>query len=84
MGITSDWNTMSNYNRLIQGVSVNSKASQFIFTKNGNGTWVISSAWDNQFVFDMNSGSTKMVLLYKSIRKMVQKHNLGDYIKLII
>lgn len=68
LGITSDWNTMSNYNRLIQGVSVNSKASQFIFTKNGNGTWVISSAWDNQFVFDMNSGSTKngtIVQIYK-------------------
>lgn len=38
---------MSNFDRIVQGVNVNSKASQFILIKNGNGTWIISSAWDN-------------------------------------
>lgn len=57
LGITTDWKSMSNYNRIVQGVNANSKAGQFIFTKNSNGTWVISSAWDRSFVFDMSGGS---------------------------
>lgn len=58
LGITTNWNSMSNFNRLVQGVSSNSKAGQFIFTKNKNGNWVISSAWDHNFVVDMNNAST--------------------------
>lgn len=58
LGITTNWNSMSNFNRLVQGVSSNLKAGQFIFTKNKNGNWVISSAWDHNFVVDMNNAST--------------------------
>lgn len=58
LGITANWNSMSNFNHLVQGVSSNSKAGQFIFTKNKNGNWVISSAWDHNFVVDMNNAST--------------------------
>ena len=58
LGITTNWNTMSNTNRLVQGVSSSSKAGQFIFTRNSNGSWMISSAWDSRYVFDLSGGST--------------------------
>ena len=54
VGISTNWNTMGNYNSLIQGVNASSKAAQFIFTRNSNGQWIISSAWDSRYVFDLN------------------------------
>lgn len=45
---------MGNYNSLIQGVNASSKAAQFIFTRNSKGQWIISSAWDSRYVFDLN------------------------------
>ena len=41
VGISTNWNTMGNYNSLIQGV-------------NAKGQWIISSAWDSRYVFDLN------------------------------
>lgn len=58
LGITTNWNTMGNYNRLVQGVDSSSKAAQFIFTKNSKGQWIISSAWDSKYVLDLSGGST--------------------------
>lgn len=58
LGISTNWNTMGNYNRLVQGVNASSKAAQFIFTKNSKGQWIISSAWDSKYVIDLNGGST--------------------------
>lgn len=58
LGISTDWNTMGNYNRLVQGVDSSSKSAQFIFTKNSNGQWIISSAWDSKYVVDLYGGST--------------------------
>ena len=49
---------MGNYNRLVQGVDSSSKSAQFIFTKNSNGQWIISSAWDSKYVVDLYGGST--------------------------
>lgn len=54
VGISTNWNTMGNYNSLIQGVNASSKAAQFIFTRNNKGQWIISSAWDSRYVFDLN------------------------------
>ncbi|MGM9962590.1 MAG: RICIN domain-containing protein [Holdemanella porci] len=54
VGISTNWNTMGNYNSLIQGVNASSKAAQFIFTRNSEGQWIISSAWDSRYVFDLN------------------------------
>ena len=54
VGISTNWNTMGNYNSLIQGVNASSKAAQFIFTRNSKGQWIISSAWDSRYVFDLN------------------------------
>lgn len=54
VGISTNWNTMGNYNSLIQGVDASSKAAQFIFTRNSKGQWIISSAWDSRYVFDLN------------------------------
>lgn len=58
LGISTNWNTMGNYNRLVQGVDSSSKAAQFIFKKNSKGQWVISSAWDAKYVIDLGNGST--------------------------
>lgn len=58
LGISTNWNSMGNSNRLIQGVNASTKAGQFIFTKNSSGQWIISSAWDHNFVIDMYNGST--------------------------
>ena len=57
VGISTNWNTMGNYNSLIQGVNASSKAAQFIFTRNSNGQWIISSAWDSRYVFDLNGAN---------------------------
>ena len=54
LGIQSDWYTMGNYSSLVQGVNASSKAGQFIFTRNNKGQWIISSAWDSRYVFDLN------------------------------
>ena len=58
LGISTNWNTMANYNRLVQGVDSSSKAAQFLFTKNSKGQWIISSAWDSKYVIDLYGGST--------------------------
>ena len=58
LGISTNWNTMTNYNRLVQGVDSSSKAAQFVFTKNSKGQWIISSAWDSKYVIDLYGGST--------------------------
>lgn len=58
LGISTNWNTMANYNRLVQGVDSSSKAAQFVFTKNNRGQWIISSAWDSKYVIDLYGGST--------------------------
>ncbi len=58
LGISTNWNTMGNYNRLVQGVDSSSKAAQFVFTKNSKGQWIISSAWDSKYVVDLYGGST--------------------------
>lgn len=57
VGISTNWNAMGNYNSLIQGVNASSKAAQFIFTRNSNGQWIISSAWDSRYVFDLNGAN---------------------------
>lgn len=57
VGISTNWNTMGNYNSLIQGVNASSKAAQFIFILNSNGQWIISSAWDSRYVFDLNGAN---------------------------
>lgn len=57
VGISTNWNTIGNYNSLIQGVNASSKAAQFIFTRNSNGQWIISSAWDSRYVFDLNGAN---------------------------
>lgn len=79
LGITSDWKSMSNSNRIVQGVNANSKAGQSIFTKNSNGTWVISSTWDRSFVFDMSGGSFNNgtpIQIYKNNGTNAQKFKL--------
>ena len=58
LGISTNRNTMANYNRLVQGVDSSSKAAQFVFTKNSKGQWIISSAWDSKYVIDLYGGST--------------------------
>lgn len=58
LGISTNWNTMANYNRLVQGVDSSSKAAQFVFTKNSKGQWIISSACDSKYVIDLYGGST--------------------------
>lgn len=58
LGISTNWNTMANYNRLVQGVDSSSKAAEFVFTKNSKGQWIISSAWDSKYVIDLYGGST--------------------------
>lgn len=57
LGVTTNWNQM-NSSRLVQGVNVSSKGAQFIFTRNSDGSWVISSAWDRRYVLDLYGGST--------------------------
>lgn len=57
VGVTTNWNQM-NSSRLVQGVNASSKGAQFIFTRNSDGSWVISSAWDRRYVFDLYGGST--------------------------
>ena len=57
IGIQTDWNTMGDNNRLVQGVNASTKAGQFIFTRNGSGNWVISSAWDSKYVMDLSGAS---------------------------
>lgn len=57
IGIQTDWKTMGNNNRFVQGVNASSKAGQFIFTRNSNGHWVISSAWDSRYVMDLSGAS---------------------------
>lgn len=58
LGISTNWNTMGNYNRLVQGIDSSSKAAQFVFTKNSKGQWIISSVWDSKYVIDLSNGST--------------------------
>ena len=57
LGVTTNWNQMKS-SRLVQGVSASSKGAQFIFTRNSDGSWIISSAWDRRYVFDLYGGST--------------------------
>lgn len=57
IGIQTNWKTMGNNNRFVQGVNASSKAGQFIFTRNSNGHWVISSAWDSRYVMDLSGAS---------------------------
>ena len=54
LGVQTDWNSMRDGNRLVQGVNASSKSGQFIIARNSNGYWVISSAWDSRFVVDLN------------------------------
>lgn len=57
LGVTTIWNQMKS-SRLVQGVNASSKGAQFIFTRNSDGSWIISSAWDRRYVFDLYGGST--------------------------
>lgn len=57
VGVTTNWNQMKS-SRLVQGVNASSKGAQFIFTRNSDGSWIISSAWDRRYVFDLYGGST--------------------------
>lgn len=57
VGVTTNWNQMKS-SRLVQSVNASSKGAQFIFTRNSDGSWVISSAWDRRYVFDLYGGST--------------------------
>ena len=57
LGVTTNWNQMKS-SRLVQGVNASSKGAQFIFTRNSDGSWIISSAWDRRYVFDLYGGST--------------------------
>lgn len=61
IGIQTDWKTMGNNNRFVQGVNASSKAGQFIFTRNSSGHWVISSAWDSRYVMDLSGASLNNV-----------------------
>ena len=60
---------MGDNNRLVQGVNASTKAGQFIFTRNGSGNWVISSAWDSKYVMDL------VDYLDKPDRTMKEKDN---------
>lgn len=71
---------MSNSNRIVQGVDVSTKAGQFIFTKNSNGTWIISSAWDRNFVFDISGGSANdgaVVQIYRNNQTAAQSWGMS-------
>lgn len=57
LGVTTNWNQMKS-SRLVQGVNASNKGAQFIFTRNSDGSWIISSAWDRRYVFDLYGGST--------------------------
>ena len=57
IGIQTNWKTMGNNDRFVQGVNASSKAGQFIFKRNSNGLWVISSAWDSRYVMDLSGAS---------------------------
>lgn len=58
LGISNDWLNIGNGNRLVQGIDSNSKSAQFIFKRNDQGQWVISSAWDSRYVVDLEYGLT--------------------------
>lgn len=58
LGISNDWLNIGNGNQLVQGIDSNSKSAQFIFKRNDQGQWVISSAWDSRYVFDLEYGLT--------------------------
>lgn len=80
IGIITDWKSMSNSNRIVQGVDVSTKAGQFIFTKNSNGTWIISSAWDRNFVFDISGGSANdgaVVQIYRNNQTAAQSWGMS-------
>lgn len=57
IGVNTNWNSMPYSNRVVQGIDQKSKAAQFVFSKNSNGSWIISSAWNRNFVFDINASS---------------------------
>lgn len=57
IGVQSDWNSIKNEINLIQGVDSSSKSAQFLFIKNSNGLWNISSALDGNYVLDLSQGS---------------------------
>ena len=57
IGIQTNWKTMGNNNRFVQGVNASNKSAQFIIARNSNGYWVISSAWDSRYVMDLSGAS---------------------------
>lgn len=79
LGIQTDWNSMGNWNHLVQGVNASSKAGQFVFTRNSSGNWVISSAWDSSYVVDLSLGSTNngaAIQIYKNNNSIAQTWKL--------
>lgn len=48
---------LNNGSGIIQGVDAKTKASQFVIYKNAAGQWILSSAWDRNFVLDLSSSS---------------------------
>ena len=48
---------LNNGSGIIQGVDAKTKASQFVIYKNATGQWILSSAWDRNFVLDLSSSS---------------------------
>lgn len=79
LGIQTDWNSMGNWNHLVQGVNASSKAGQFVFARNSSGNWVISSAWDSSYVVDLSLGSTNngaAIQIYKNNNSIAQTWKL--------
>lgn len=79
LGIQTNWNSMGNWNHLVQGVNASSKAGQFVFTRNSSGNWVISSAWDSSYVIDLSLGSTNngaAIQIYKNNNSIAQTWKL--------
>lgn len=79
LGIQTNWNFMGNWNHLVQGVNASTKAGQFIFTRNSNGNWVISSAWDSTYVVDLSLGSINngaAIQIYKNNNSIAQTWKL--------
>ena len=57
IGLSGNWQNIENGLSLIQGVDSNSKSAQFVIYKNAVGQWVLSSAWDRLYGFDLSSSS---------------------------
>ena len=57
IGLNTNWLNLNNGSGIIQGVDAKTKASQFVIYKNATGQWILSSAWDRNFVLDLSSSS---------------------------